>query len=60
MVNVLKKMVAALQALSAADFRPVAATVTDRLKQDDGELAVRERARQVERCPHGRGPDWGP
>jgi transposase-like protein len=35
MVNVLKKMVAALQALSAADFR------------------------QVERCPHCRGTDWG-
>jgi len=45
MVNALKKMVAALQALSAADFRPVAMTVTDRLKQDDGELAVRECAR---------------
>ena len=60
MVNVLKRMVAALQALSAADFRQVAATVTERFKQDDGELAVRERARQVERCPHGRGTDWGP
>ena len=60
MVNVLKRMVAALQALSAADFRPVAATVTERLKQDDGELAVRERARQVERCPHCRGTDWVP
>ena len=60
MVNVLKRMVAALQALSAADFRQVAATVTERLKQDDGELAVRERARQVERCPHCRGTDWGP
>ena len=60
MVNVLKRMVAALQALSAADFRPVAATVTERLKQDDGELAVRERARQVERCPHCRGTDGGP
>jgi transposase-like protein len=59
MVNVLKKMVAALQALSAADFRQVAATVTERLKQDDGELAVCGRDRQVERCPHCRGTDWG-
>ena len=58
MVNALKKMVAAIEALSAADFRQVAATVTERLKQDDGELAVHERARQVERCPHCRGTDW--
>jgi hypothetical protein len=57
MVNVLKKMVAALQALSAADFRQVAATVTERLKQDEGELAVCGRARQVERCLHCRGTD---
>jgi len=49
MVNALKKIVAANQALSVADFRQVAATVTERLKQDGGELAVRERARRVVR-----------
>ena len=59
MVNALKKMVAAIQALSAADFRQVAATVKERLKQDDGELAVRERASQVERCPHCGATAWG-
>ena len=60
MVNALKKMVAAIEALSAADVRQVAATVTERIKQDDGELAVRERARHVERCPHCCGTAWGP
>jgi transposase-like protein len=59
MVNALKKMVAAIQALSAADFRQVAATVTERLNQDDGELAVRERAGQGERCPHCRSTALG-
>ncbi len=59
MVNALKKMVAAIQALSAADFRQGAATVTERLKQDDGEMAVRERASHVERCPHCHSTAWG-
>jgi transposase-like protein len=54
MVNALKKMVAALQALSAVDFRQVAATVKEQLKQDDG-----ERARPVERCPHCGATAWG-
>ena len=60
MVNVFKKMVAALQALSAADFRQGAVTVTERLKEDDGERAVRERARQVKWYSHCRGTDLGP
>ena len=60
MVSPLKKMVAAIEALSVADYRQVAATVTERIKQNDGELAVRERARHVERCPHCRGTAWGP
>ena len=59
MINALKKLVAALQALSAADFRQVAAAVTERLDQDDGELAVRERAGRVNRCPHCHGTAFG-
>ena len=38
MVNALKKMVASIEALSAVDFRQVAATVTERIKQDDSPL----------------------
>ena len=59
MINALKKIVVALQALSAADFRQVAAAVTERLKQDGGELTVRERASRVDRCPHCRGTAFG-
>jgi hypothetical protein len=45
--------------LTGGGFPQVAATVSERLKEDGGGLAVCGRARQVERCPHCRGTDWG-
>ena len=48
----LKQLVAAIRALSLADFCQVAATVVERQTQQVADLAVRAQASKVRQCPH--------